>query len=48
MTKENIDSNNHWEESLTYLVDGNHRMHFFEKKAAELGVTVGYFIAEFL
>jgi hypothetical protein len=43
-----IDSHQKWEESRNYVTDGNHRYNFFEKKAAELEVTVDYYMAEFV
>jgi hypothetical protein len=46
--EENIDSHNRWEEARHYVVDGNHLMNSLEKKAAELEVTVDYYMAEFL
>jgi hypothetical protein len=46
--EENTDSHNRWEEARHYVVDGNCRMNFLEQKAAELEVTVDYYMAEFL
>ncbi len=47
-SEENIDSHNRWEEARHYVVNGNRRMNSLEKKAAELEVTVDYYMAEFL
>ena len=51
-SEENIDSHNRWEEARHYVIDGNHRMNaldnMIEKKAAELEVTVDYYMAEFM
>lgn len=50
--EENIDSHNRWEEARAYVLNGNHRMHCLEKsieeKAAELEVTVDYYMEEFM
>ena len=43
-----INSHQKWEEARNYVIDGNHRNNFLEKKAAELEVTVDYYLAEFL
>lgn len=43
-----IDAHQKWEEARNYVTDGNHRLNFFEKKAAELEVTVDYYMAEFV
>jgi len=47
-SEENINSHNRWEEARNYVVNGNHRINFIEKKAAELEVTVDYYMQEFM
>ena len=51
-SEESIDSHNRWEEARAYVLNGNHRMNlienFIEKKAAELEVTVDYYMEEFM
>lgn len=43
-----IDAHQRREEARNYVMGGNHRLNFIEQKAAELEVTVDYYMQEFM
>jgi hypothetical protein len=43
-----IDAYQRREEARNYVMGGNHRLNFIEQKAAELEVTVDYYMQEFM
>jgi hypothetical protein len=43
-----IDAHKKWQEARNYVTGGNHRLNFIEKKAAELNVSVDYYLQEFV